>query len=264
MSNAIPVLAYHKVGAPVHSSTDHFLNISPANFKKQMLAFYRMGYSTITFSELADYILQGRRLPSKTFVVTFDDGYRCVGEFAAPILSDFGFRATVFIVSSRVGEFNVWDIPLQRPLVPLMDWDEIRSLEKKGWEIGGHTHTHPHLDTLSQDDAFEEIMRGKIETEKNIQTSLTTFCYPAGRTNISTPDIVRKCGFNGACTVKTGLVNNHQNPYLLPRINVAYKDGITGLLYRMLLRPSLPNLRRNRAKNTIPLPVYNNTANDSN
>ena len=142
-----------------------------------------------------------------------------------------------------------------------MDWDDLRKLEGSGWEIGGHTVSHRHLDNLDDASACAEILMGKLEIEENINRKLRTFCYPAGLFNSATPGFVRAAGFSGACTVRTGMVNINQDPFLLPRIKIAYKDGITGLLYRMLLRPSMPNLRPNRRSHRIPLPVY--TANIS-
>ncbi len=257
INNAIPVLAYHKVGAPVTSSTDRFLNISPANFRRQMSAFYRLGFSSLTLANVVEYIRAGKTLPPRSFVITFDDGYDCVGKVASPILQEFGFQATVFVVSGEVGGVNIWDRAANKPQVPLMNWSDLKNLECMGWEIGGHTVSHPHLDKLDDASARAEILLGKLEIEEQLNRKIRSFCYPAGLFNASTPEFVRDAGFSGACTVRTGMVTSHQDPFLLPRIKVAYKDGLIGLLYRMLLRPSLPNMRPNRRSHRIPLPVYN-------
>src|SRR3978361_1203921 len=104
--DAVPVLMYHKVGHPIACPRDAFLNISGEAFRRQRRAMAHLGYRARPFGEVVDALNAGRTLPRRTFAVTFDDGYACVGQAAAPILKDFGFPATVFVVSDCVGATN--------------------------------------------------------------------------------------------------------------------------------------------------------------
>jgi peptidoglycan/xylan/chitin deacetylase (PgdA/CDA1 family) len=149
------------------------------------------------------------------------------------------------------GSLETGRIPL-----PLMGWEEVRELRTWGWEIGGHTRSHPHLDTLDRAEAFTEILQGKRETEEQIGEALRTFCYPFGHWNAHTPALVQRAGFAGACTVRSGLAGAECDPYLMPRIKVGYRDGVTGLLYRLLVRPNLPTFRRRRRSHLTAAPVY--------
>ncbi len=158
-----PVFMYHKVGAPVSGHSDTFLNVSAHDFRRQMRILAKLGYTVRPFAEVAEAIQQNLSLPKGTCAVTFDDGYTCVGQHAAPILAEFGFPGTVFVVSQAIGQTNAWDGVTGRPVLPLMREDELRKLHTDGWEIAGHTRTHPHLDTLSDADALEEIRGGREE-----------------------------------------------------------------------------------------------------
>lgn len=240
MSRAYPVLMYHKVGAPVSSPADTFLNVSAHDFRRQMRALAALGYTARPFAEVVEAVTRGLTLPRRTMAITFDDGYTCVGESATPILAEHGFPGTVFVVSEAAGKTNAWDHENARPVLPLMDWEALRRLQEAGWEIGGHTCSHPHLDRLEDPEAREEIARGKAEIESRLGGSLRTFCYPFGHSNERTPELVRDAGFLGACTTKSGLARSGQNPFLLPRVKVATRDGVIGLLYRLLVRPYLP------------------------
>lgn len=246
----IPVLMYHKVGYPVSCPRDAFLNIPGEAFRRQMRAMRSLGYRARPFGEVVDALNGGQTLPRRTFAVTFDDGYECVGAVAAPILADFGFPATVFVVSNCVGGTNAWDRALGNPELPLMDWAELRRLATDGWEIGGHTRSHRHLGALSDADALREIRDGKEETEAQMDQCLTTFCYPFGHLNAATPGLVRAAGFLGACTTRSGLARAVNDPFQQPRVKV-YHASVAALLYRLFIRPRLPEFRRHRYQNPM-------------
>lgn len=247
----VPILMYHKVGAPVDRREDTFLNVSGDAFERQMRALAHLRYHALTFAQIVEALRLGRPLPRRAFAVTFDDGYTCVGEVAAPILAKYGFPATVFVVSEAAGRANTWDEATGRPVLPLMAWDRLRDLSQAGWEMAGHTCTHPHLNELEDAEALREIAEGKAAIEAQLDLSLQTFCYPFGHFNARTPDLVRSAGFMGACTTRSGLAKRDTDPFLLPRVKAAYRDGVAGMLYRLMIRPRLPNLRRNRSSRPV-------------
>ncbi len=236
----IPILMYHKVGAPVQSKADRFLNVSAPDFARQMRLLARLGYHGITFREACEGLAGRAGLPERPVCVTFDDGYTNVAEFAAPVLERRGWPGTVFVPTAYVGQANTWPSAVDEPILPIMDWTTLKGLVEAGWEMAGHSHSHPRLGDLSDDEALSEIATGKRELEENVGTSVSTFCYPFGSYNERTPELLRQAGFAGACTTRSGLAHLGLNPFLLPRVKIAYRDGAPGLLYRLLLRPHLP------------------------
>jgi peptidoglycan/xylan/chitin deacetylase (PgdA/CDA1 family) len=244
---------YHRVGEPAACRADRFLNVSAHGFRRQMNALTALGYRARPFAEVVDALRGRHALPRRTFALTFDDGYRSIADVAAPILTEFRFPATVFVVSTGVGRTNAWEEGTGRPERPLMDWDALRGLLAAGWEIGGHTRTHPHLDALRDAAALSDIRLGKEETEARLGVTLRTFCYPFGHLNARTPALVRAAGFSGASTTRSGLARSDHDPFLLPRVKVAYRDGVSGMLFRLLLRPHLPDLRPHRQRSSAPL-----------
>lgn len=242
-SPRVPVLMYHKVGATTNGATDTFINVTTACFDRQMRLMSCLGYSAVTFADAVKGLTGAIQLPKRCFAITFDDGYESVGDHAAPVLARYGFPATVFVVSSGVGRMNEWDIALGRPQQPLMSWSRLRALQSAGWEIAGHTRTHPHLNRLHVCDALEELTAGKEEIEAHIMGPVETFCYPYGDYADDTPNMVRNAGFLGACTTRSGIARTRQSPYLLPRVKISHSDDVVGLLYKLMLRPILPTFR---------------------
>jgi peptidoglycan/xylan/chitin deacetylase (PgdA/CDA1 family) len=240
------VLMYHALGQPVKCRRDTFLNVSADSFRRQMRALAALGYRARTFGEIVDSCRSGLSLPRRTFAATFDDAFRSAGEIAAPIMREYGFTGTLFVVSEWTNSPESIILEYGHVDAPLLSWDALQDLNNLGWEIGGHTATHPYLDMLDDSSALNEILCGKQEIERRLGLVLRSFCYPFGHTNQRTPELVRDAGFLGACTVRSGLVTQRSNPYTLPRVKVGYRDGVTGMLYRLLVRPSMPTFRRNR------------------
>ncbi|MCZ2809630.1 MAG: polysaccharide deacetylase family protein [Candidatus Bathyarchaeota archaeon] len=79
--------------------------------------------------------------------LTFDDGRGEQYSKFYPILDENDLKATFYIVTERIN----WK--------GFMGWDELRTLHKDGNEIGSHTHTHPHLATLSNDELDFEFKK---------------------------------------------------------------------------------------------------------
>jgi peptidoglycan/xylan/chitin deacetylase (PgdA/CDA1 family) len=230
---------YHKVGVTVREPSDRFLNVSASSFRRQMSLLRRLGYTAVTFEEAARGLAGAFQLPRRPVCITFDDAYSCVAEIAFPILRDLRWPGVVFVPTDFVGRVNGWDQGTDHPFTPIMGWDELRGLAESGWEVAGHTRSHPRLANLDDSAAAEEICAGKRAIEGKLDRTVETFCYPYGSYNERTPDLVRGAGFIAACTTKSGIATRNSNPLLLPRVKVAYRDGVAGFLYRLLIRPAM-------------------------
>src|SRR5262245_58570517 len=99
---AVPVVMYHKVGAPVSTKLDRFLNVSATDFLRQMRLLKRLGYQGITQANMVKGLNGTGPLPRKPICITFDDGYQCVSDYAAPILAELSWPATVFVPTASV------------------------------------------------------------------------------------------------------------------------------------------------------------------
>lgn len=71
------------------------------------------------------------------------------------------------------------DVPM--PAGNMMNWDEVRQLAAAGFIIGSHSHTHPMLASLQQEDEIREELRvssGKIHEQLGFMPA--TISYPIG------------------------------------------------------------------------------------
>jgi peptidoglycan/xylan/chitin deacetylase (PgdA/CDA1 family) len=100
--------------------------------------------------------------------LTFDDGLATTYHEAAPILERHGLVGTIYVTTDFVGGSG------------RATWDELRDLQDRlGWEIGGHTLTHPHLSTLRDDAVRRELVDSKEDLEDR-GLRVDTFASPYG------------------------------------------------------------------------------------
>jgi peptidoglycan/xylan/chitin deacetylase (PgdA/CDA1 family) len=225
-AGGLPVLMYHKVGVPPEGSRLKKLWVSVSEFRWQLGYLKRRGYAPITLRQVADKMKEGISLPPNGVVITFDDGYRNNFENALPVLQEFGFPATIFIVVNAVGRDNFWHDPATETRLPMLGWKEIVSLQEAGWDIGSHTLSHPRLTRLSLDEAKKEIVESRRILGEKLGLPPVSFAHPYGD-GADHPDIrrlIQEAGYLTACSVHRGKANVSQTPFCLKRIFVRGDD----------------------------------------
>jgi peptidoglycan/xylan/chitin deacetylase (PgdA/CDA1 family) len=81
---------------------------------------------------------------------------------------------------------------------------DIRTLAQRH-EVGAHTLTHPRLTELSRQEKEHEIVGSKVWLEEITGQSVDMFCYPGGKYDEETVDVVREAGYLGARTTTRNL-----------------------------------------------------------
>ncbi len=191
--------------------------------------FFARTFRVIPLSQQLDQL--DHKSAGGTLSITFDDGYRDNFEFAAPILERFGLPATFFIATGFMGSNEVawWDKSL--PEVPgWMDWNQVRSLQARGFEIGCHTVTHADLGQLSPEDALDEVTEARDRLEAELGTKIDLFAYPyGGKDNLSSDNrsIVKEAGFRCCLSCHGGVNSIKSDPFSLRRIPVNSYHGET-------------------------------------
>jgi peptidoglycan/xylan/chitin deacetylase (PgdA/CDA1 family) len=117
------------------------------------------------------------QVPLATFV--FDDGYDTDYLVARDIFSGQGAVACSAITTD-------W---INRP--GYMSADQIIGLRDAGWEIMGHTATHPNLRSLTPAQVEEELSRSKAALE-GIGAPVKNLVYPYNKSNETVREIARK------------------------------------------------------------------------
>ncbi len=154
-------------------------------------------------------------LPSGMVSLTFDDGDLSQYQNALPILTAAGMKASFYIITSEPGSGDSG----------YMTWAQIKSLASQGFEIGGHTQTHPYLTTLTSAQAQKEIS-GSFTDLVAQGLSPKTFVYPYGDRSPATDALVEAAGYIGSRGSYYGLDAPFTPRYNLDDIRV---DSTTSL-----------------------------------
>jgi peptidoglycan/xylan/chitin deacetylase (PgdA/CDA1 family) len=122
----IPVLCYHRIS----DGNKGDYTVSPATFSSHMKILADSGYHSISPDQLYGYLAYNKTLPTKPFIVSFDDSRVEHAEIAAPILEKHGFRGAFFIMTITYNKKNY------------MTKDQIAALVKAGHTVGLHSWDH--------------------------------------------------------------------------------------------------------------------------
>ncbi len=212
----VPILLYHSVSAdPPGWIAD--LTVSPRVFTHHADLIVDSGRTPMTVSGLRAALDGYTELPRRPVVVTFDDGFADFSS-AAATLAERGIPSTLYVTTGALGGRGPLPADMVLPPASMLRWSQLGELEQHGVEIGGHTHTHPQLDTLSRRAADGEIRRCKQVLEDEICHEVGSFAYPYGYSSSSVRRSVEAAGYRSACGVINALSSESDQVFSLARL----------------------------------------------
>lgn len=137
MKNGRPrILMYH--GVCRFANDPNETCTSPECFREQMRYLRARNLRGVSLRELRRAATQ--RNAQGLVGLTFDDGCEDFLQTALPILENFGFTATVFVVSGMLGQENDWKYYYEpKPCLKLLDAEGVREIAARGMEVGSHS-----------------------------------------------------------------------------------------------------------------------------
>ena len=195
-------------------------------FKKEMKFLKKHGYKTLTLSDIECYMNKKCKLPRKSVLITFDDGYKNTYELAFPILKEYGFNAVLFYVGENVDNTE-----------NMINKDELFEIQKKypNIEIASHSFSnHGENDYRKSAEELDEDfkqMRNIIDTKY--------FAYPFGFYSQDYIEALKNNGFELAFgfgyNTKFRKFSNKDNRYVIPRMSFSSTYPYWKFVLRMYL-----------------------------
>ena len=207
------ILTWHSLdrsGSPI--------SVEPEEFRRQVAWLAASGVRVVGVDALL-------ALPDETdaAALTFDDGFANFTTEALPVLGEFGFPATVFVVTGHVGGDNRWggrDEP-GIPALALLGWGDLLRLRETGVSLGAHTSSHPRLTSLEPVALEREIAGPAALMESRLGSRPEGFAYPYGEHGGEATRLVEQT-YRWACTTELRPLGGSAPRHRLPRIDAWY------------------------------------------
>ena len=216
---AVPVLTFHSL-----DDSGSVISTAPAVFEERMRDLHARGFTGVTLGRVVASWRGGARLPERTLAITFDDGYSNVLTRGVPLLVELGFSATIFAVAGLLGERNRWDPGGDVPELRLMDGPQLRELVAEGFEVGGHSMSHPALPGLPAAQLEREVVDSADHLAATIGAEVRSFAYPFGSVDPAARAAVAR-RYSAACGVRLAEACPEDDPLDLPRLDMYYFRG---------------------------------------
>jgi peptidoglycan/xylan/chitin deacetylase (PgdA/CDA1 family) len=205
-SPTLPVLTFHAL-----EDSPEVISFPPRVFREGIARLRALGWRTCRLIDVASSL---ERLPARTLVITFDDGYRTVHELALPVLRDHGMTATIFVT---VGTTDGGTFLGRR----MLGWTELREMHAAGFEIGAHSVTHPDLTRLPRERVEAELRDSRRRIEDALGVPVDCFAYPHGRFDAQSRELAGR-HYACACSDRLGLVHAGSDVHALERVEMYY------------------------------------------
>lgn len=97
----------------------------------------------------------------------------------------------------------------------------IKNLANNGFEIGGHTVTHPILLNISEEEGKKEMIQCKQTLEAITGKPVNLFAYPNGKVGLDYDQrhaqMAKEVGYSAAFNTSIDAVSKNTDPYQIPR-----------------------------------------------
>jgi len=225
----VPILSYHHFG-----NKKGQLSVTDNQFRAQLDYFNKAGFTVIPLSLVYGFLAGEQALPKHSVVITIDDGHRSAYDVAFPILKEYGFPATLFVYTDRIGKGG-------------LTWSQMEEMKASGLiDVQPHSKSHLDMTVRLENESLQEY-RNRVSSEvrapraklqKNLHGPVDSFSYPYGATNAVVVDELRRNNYHMGLTVKRGGNAFFYHPYTLRRTMIYRDDGLDR--FARLLQTSIP------------------------
>jgi peptidoglycan/xylan/chitin deacetylase (PgdA/CDA1 family) len=220
----IPVLMYHSISYEKGNTA----RVTKENFIKQMNYLKDNNYVTLTLDEAYNFLANDIPMPEKSLVLTFDDGYLDNYVDAFPILKEFGFKATIFVITGTVDKNPSY-----------MKLEQLKEMLAHGIDIQSHTTLHENLKDLSYEKQVKTLKESKAFLEKSLNKEVDYFAYPYGAYAKETLNALKEAGYTMAFTTDGRWSDKGDGILTLDRVFISgaatlevFIDRITNPIYK--------------------------------
>ena len=202
----IPIVMYH--GLLKERSRQGKYVISPDTFEEDLKYLKEHGYTTVVMQDLIDYVYNGKELPPKPIVISFDDGYYNNYYYAFPLLKQYNCKMVLSPIGKQTDLYS--EQQDTHPNYSHVTWDNINEMmqsglvefqnhtydlhKSSGERIGAKKSSGETVETYKRT-LTDDVMLMQQKMKENTGYTPTTFVYPFGAVSEASNDILKEMGF---------------------------------------------------------------------
>ncbi len=212
VGHAAVILQYHRFGDDRYPST----NVTMEQFRSHLDYLRDNNFQVVPLADLIERVRSGDEADG-IVALTVDDAFLSVHENALPLLVEYNYPMTLFIVPDSHGGGGR----------DYMDWSQLREAVDSGLvSIGSQTLSHRHLPLLDSVELEEELRGSREEISRHLGVDVLFLAYPYGEASLEVMAAAKSAGYVAAFGQHSGAVGVGDNLFYLPRfsVNEAYGD----------------------------------------
>ena len=185
----VPIFCYHHIRdwEKSDSEDDRAYIVSPDDLEAQLKWLKDEGYQSVTSEQMYEYVANGKALPEKPIMLSFDDNVDNQFTNALPLLRKYGFKATFFIMTVTIGQENY------------MTAEQLKEIDKEGHDLQLHTWDHQMVTKYESEDDWQLQIEGpKKELEALLGHPTPFLAYPFGIYNAQVAEKLKSYGYKAA------------------------------------------------------------------
>lgn len=194
----VPVLMYHHIQPweIAKRNEQTALTVDNGVFALQMQYLTEKGYTFYFAEDLIAALREKKPLSGKPIVITIDDGYNDIYQYAFPVIKQFSVKANLFIPTGLVGNTAGTN--------SYLSWDQITSMLGSGI-VRANNHTWSHAAMGGKNDAYE-ISTAQTQLSSFASVTNTVFSFPFGTNsgNSSVHTLLAQNGITGGFSTIAG------------------------------------------------------------
>lgn len=171
---AVPILVYHRFAPTVIDR----MTVTISLFESHLRYLKDNGYTVISLKQLVQYRLAGALPPSRSVVITADDGHRSVYAHMVSLAHLYRIPVTLFVYPSAISNAAY-----------ALTWEQLWELKETGlFEVQSHSYWHPNfkeekrrLSSSEYEKLVNSQLRKSKETlEKKLKANVNMLAWPFG------------------------------------------------------------------------------------
>ena len=219
---------YHRFDEPKYQST----SISSELFEKHLKLIKKNGFNVLNLKDFLDILINKKKIPKKTLLITVDDAFRSFYDFAFPLLKKYNFPFSVFVSTASVSKDKESDF---------MSWEMLKEIQEYRGMVFNHTVDHVSLVGLSDRMIIDQVTKAsnKIKLKLGIDNP-KVFSYPYGESSERVEKILEELGILAAFSQHSAPLNHEDSLYRLPRFSLNNEYGTLDRLKMIFKTKKLP------------------------